>query len=376
MVAIRLRRIAALVLAGAVIACTPAPPIPSADPITGPSSGQPVQWTTGALDQSSTPPGLELRSTGTKLIWSSGARADRAADVAPDLFAASPGDSATLLYDNPNRDSRLEYIDGVGDQVAFMERNDRVFGPGGWKLWYLDGTDDEPILIDSGGGEQLPFFGISAHYLVWTAMTGRPAVSELRAVDLRSMARTVVASDQATATQYWFPDLDGSRLVYGTVEFSAHGSDESRHVYFVDLEGDRTTRRLDESTSASEPAIHGDTVVWKESHPDLNFLVAGSLVRYSLVTNQRKALNLPAPEGTGFTDPSIGSRYAAAWPESDRMLYVADLQSGLYPQILDLGPTEADPHDAVGHADVAGDLLAYFYAPARRELELRWVRFR
>ncbi len=375
----RFRRIAALALAlaGAAIACTPSPPTGSAEPTLSRSFGvSTARWATGALDQTWTTPTLELRSTGTKLIWSSGARGERSADVAPDLFAARPGDDAVLLYDNPNRTSRLEYIDGVGDQVAFMERNDGAFGPGAWKLWYMAGTDDEPVLIDSGGGEQLPFFGISPHYLVWTVITGRPRVSELRSIDLRTMARRVVASDQASRTQYWFPDLDGSRLVYGTVELSADGSTDRRQVHFVDLEGDGAHRRLDQSGSASEPAIHGDDVVWKESDPDLNFLVAGSLVRYSLLTNRREPLRLPAPPGTGFTDPSIGSRYVAAWPETDRMLYVADLQSGTYPPILDLGPAAADPHDGVGHADVAGDLLAYLYAPAGGELELRWVHLR
>lgn len=371
------QRMAALVLAGAAIACTPAPPIPSSAPTTsqplGPST---ARWTTGVLDQSSTTPALEFRSTGTKLIWSTGVRTDRSADVAPDLFAARPGEDATILYDNPNRNSRLEYIDGVGDQVAFMERNDGAFGPGGWKLWYLAGTDAELMLVDSGGGEQLPFFGISAQYLVWTVITEGSGVSELRSIDLRSMERRVVASDRMSETQYWFPDVDGSRLVYGTVELSADRSTDARHVYFVDLEGDGNPRRLDGSTSASEPAIHGDNVVWKESDPDLNFLVAGSLVRYSLLTNHRQPLLLPAPTGTGFTDPSIGSRYATAWPETDRMLYVADLASGTYPAILDLGPASADPHDAVGHADLAGDLLAYYYAPAGRDLELRWVRLR
>ena len=374
-----LRRVAALVLASAAFACTPSP-MPttgSPEPTVSGSLGQPAgPGARGVLDQSSTTPALEFRSTGTKLIWSSGARGDPSADVAPDLFAARPGEPASLLYDNPNRDSRLEYIDGVGDQVAFMERNDGAFGSGVWKLWYLAGNHDAPMLIDSGGGEQLPFFGISERYLVWTVMTGRPLVSELRSIDLRTMARRVVASDEATQTQYWFPDLDGRRLVYGTVERSPDLATDERHVFFVDLDGDGTPRRLDQSTSASEPAIHGDTVVWKESDPELNFLVAGSLVRYSLVTSQRETLRLPAPEGTGFTDPSIGSRFVAAWPETDRMLYVADLQSGLYPAILDLGPAATDPHDAVGRADIAGDLLAYIFSPAGGDLELRWVQLR
>jgi hypothetical protein len=310
------------------------------------------------------------------LIWSSGARADRSADVAPDLFAAQPGGTATLLYDNPDRDSRLEYIDGARDRVAFMELNDRIFGRGGWKLWYLPGTEGKPVPIDSGAGGQLPFFGISDRYLVWTVMTGTPEMSELRSIDLQSMARRVIASDRSAHTQYWFPEIDGSRVVYGTVEPSADLSSDQRHVYLLDLAGGSAPRRLDQSSSASEPAIHGTDVVWKESDPDQNFLVAGSLIHYSLDADRQEPLQLPAPAGTGFTDPSIGDRYVTAWPQSDRLLYVADLQSGTYPAILDLGTATTDPHDAVGHGDINGDLLAYIYAPAVGDLELRWVRLR
>jgi hypothetical protein len=381
--------IAALALASAAIACAPpssttSPPTPSAIPasagtetvapslsVTEAPSRSP--WSTGALDKSTTTPALEFRSTGTKLIWSSGARADHSADVAPDLFAARPGGKAALLYDNPNRDSRLEYIDGVGDRVAFMELNDRIFGAGGWKLWYMPEPSAKPVLIDSGAGGQLPFFALSDRHLVWTIITGNPEMSELREIELGSMSRHVLASDRADHTQYWFPDIDGSRLVYGTVEPSADLSTDERHIYLLDLETGAPSRRLDKSTSASEPAIHGTEVVWKESDPTLNFLVAGDLVHDSLLTDTIQPLKLPAPSGTGFTDPSVGDRYVAAWPESDRMLYVADLQSGDYPAILDLGATTADPHDAVGHADISGDLLAYIYAPASGDLELRWV---
>jgi hypothetical protein len=165
-------------------------------------------------------------------------------------------------------------------------------------------------------------------------------------------------------------------LVYGTIELSPDLSTDRRHVYLLDLAGDAAPRRLDDSTSASEPAIRGNDVVWKESDPELNFLVAGNLVHYSLETGRREPLQLPAPPGTGFTDPSVGDRYVTAWPESDRMLYVADLQSRTYPAIVDLGTTTTDPHDAVGHSDIAGDLLAYFYAPAGGDLRLRWVRLR
>lgn len=286
-----------------------------------------------------------------------------------------PGGATSLLYDNPNRDSRLEYIDGVGDQVAFIELNDRVLGTGGWKLWYLSGTGAKALLVDSGRGSELPFFGISDRYLVWTVTEGKPATSEMRLLDLQSMARRTLESDRSDRTQYWFPDIDGSRLVYGTVELSADGTTDERHIYFLDVAGG-VPRQLDVSASSSEPAIHGTDVVWKESDPDLNFLEAGRLVHYSLDTGRREPLALPSPSGTGFTDPTVGNRYVAAWPQADRMLYVADLETGTYPAILDLGPTTANPHDGVGHADVSGDLLAYLFGPAQGDLELRWVLLR
>lgn len=340
-----------------------------------PPSSTPTSWRTGTLDQLATTPALEFRSTGTYLIWSTGARVDPAvqlsADSAPDLFGALPGGQPELLYDNPNRDSRLEFIGGSGEKFAFFEDNARLLGTGGWRLWFLPGVDAKAQLVDHGVGSQWPFFAISDRYLVWSHADNDQA--QLRVLDLATMEQRVLVSESPLTVQFWFPAIDGSRLVYGTVEPNADYTSDQRHVYFRDIATDASAVRLDASESASQPAIHGDTVVWKESDPSMNFLIAGQLVRYSLATGQVSPLPMPTLGTLGFTEPSLGNRYATAWPQSDRLLYLADLETGAFPPILDLGPTNDDPHDSVGHADLAGDLLAYIYGPARGNLELRWV---
>jgi hypothetical protein len=328
---------------------------------------------TGTIDQRFTTPALEYRSTGSYLIWSSGARASKGADVAPDLFGSTPGGSVSLLYDNPNRDSRLEFIGGDGTHLAFIEDNSRVFGRGGWKLWYLSGPGTQPTEIDHGLGGQLPFFAMSGHWLVWTAVHGQPAQSQLLLLDLTTMRRRVLLSASPARTQYWLPSIDGNRIVFGTVELAADGQSDQRHVYLLNVDTQSAPTRLDNSPSASEPVIHGDDVVWKESDPTLNFLNAGSLVRYSLTTKVTTPIKLPTVAGLGFTDPSIGNRFVAAWAQSLRDIYLLDLRDDTALKIIDLGPMTTDPTDGVARPDVAGDLLTYAYGPATGDLQLRWV---
>ena len=343
-------------------------PLPSPAPSLRPSSSAPQA---GILDQRFTTPALEYRSAGSQLLWSSGARTSGDADVAPDLFGSTPGGSVSLLYDNPNRDSRLEFVGGDGTRVAFIETNQRLFGVGGWKLWYQSGPGTAQE-VDHGTGDQLPFFALSGDLLVWTAVHGQPPQSQLILLELTTMEPRVLLSAPPDRTQYWFPSIDKERVVFGTVELSPDGETDERHVYLLDVNS-TTPVRLDSSRSASQPVIRGDDVVWKESDPSLNFLVAGSLVRYALATGTETPITMPTISGLGFTDPSIGNRFVAAWAQSLRDIYLVDLRDNSTVQIIDLGPMTEDPTDAVARAHVSGDLLAYVYGPARGDLQLRWV---
>jgi hypothetical protein len=386
------RRSVALAAVALLAACSLPPPSRSPDssqltdsptPAVSPSSPAAVEspWLeSGTLDQSFTTPVLEYRSTGTYLVWSSGARADQDANVAPDLFGSKPGGPASLLYDNPIRDSRLELVGGDGDRIVFVEDNGHVFGPGRWKMWYLANPGGVAQLIDEGAGN-LPFFDLSGARLVWTVMGGESTESQLWLLDLETMERRLLESAHADVTQYWFPSIDGHLVVYGALELTADGQGEERHIYLLDVDGEMTPRRLDASLEGSgfgpsQPDIQRDTVVWKESTLQESFLVEGRLVRYSLRTGEVAPLTL-TPGHERYTFPSIGNRYVTAWAGYDRALYLADLETGRPLKILDLGPIEADQHDSVGTiADLAGDLLAYVYGPANGDLELRWIILR
>lgn len=346
------------------------------------TASQGVVLRSGAIDQKTTTPALDYRSTGEWLLWSTGARAPgaRESDVAPDLLGARPGSAAVVLYDNPNRDSRLEVVGGLGERFAFIEINARVFGLGAWRLWYLPAPGATSVLVDRGGGGQLPFFAMSPTTLVWTradAGSGSTATSTIKSYDLASGRQRTVVSAPARSMQYWFPALDGNHLVFGTVELAADALSDQRHVYLLDLSnGTDQPIRLDSSTSASQPAIRGDTVIWKESDPSLNFLVDGQLVRHSLATSVTEPIALPTAGALGFTFPSIGTNFATAWPQSDRSIYLVDLARRTYPALIDLGSTDEAPHEAVARPHIAGGLLAYVYGPPNGDLELRWAILR
>ena len=376
--------LAAVILLGGCSA-----PLPSATPSSSEVTGSPTTaaspsspaaiespWQrSGTIDKQFTTPALEYRSTGTYLVWSSGVRADPEANVAPDLFGSEPGGPVSLLYDNPNRDSRLELVGGDEGRIVFVENNARAFGLGRWKMWYLARPGAAAALIDEGGGK-LPFFDLSAARLVWTVADDESGESQLWLLDLETMERRMLLSADSDLTQYWFPAIDGHLVVYGTLELTADGQTEERHVYLIDVDDDVQPQRLDHSQSATQPDIRGNTVIWKESSLDESFLVGGQLVRYSLSTAEVKPLTLD-PANPRYIFPSIGHRLVAAWSDNDRALYLADLATGQPLKVLDLGPTADNPHDNVGLiADLAGDLLAFVYGPADGDLELRWIAFR
>src|SRR6185369_14797373 len=121
-----------LVAALALFGCVNARPIATRGP-SGPSTtaapSAPPFPPSGTIDQQFTTPALDYRNTGEHLVWSTGVRG-AADDTAPDLFGSRPGEVPQLLYDNPERDSRLEVVGGDGSRFVFVEYNERAFGRG------------------------------------------------------------------------------------------------------------------------------------------------------------------------------------------------------------------------------------------------------
>jgi hypothetical protein len=257
---------------------------------------------------------------------------------------------------------------------VFVEYNTRAFGRGVFKLWYISAPGKAALVIDEGDSELLPFFAISGDRLVWTVVHGEPRRSELRMLDLRSMTTTVLLSADPLKIQYWFPAIDGDHVVVGSIEPSADYTSDARHIYLLDLAGGGPPVQLDHDTSASEPVIHGDTVIWKESDPTMHLLNAGTIVRYSLREKTSRPIELPVAERwLGFTNPSIGRTYATAWPQDFRHLYVSDLRTDRIIDVADSETPGGPLSDGASRAEIAGDLLSYVFGHGNGDLELRWI---
>lgn len=365
--------VAALVVAGCMDATGPtaspgrSSPWPTAAPTAPPFPPS------GTIDQQFTTPALDYRNTGEYLVWSTGVRG-AADDAAPDLFVARPGETPQLVYANPERDSRLEVVGGDGSRFVFMEFNARAFGLGNFKLWYVAAPGQAASVIDEGEAAQLPFFAMSGNRIVWTAVHGKPERSELRMLDVGSMTTTVLLSSDPASLQYWFPAIDGEHVVVGSVEPTPDYSSDERHIYFLDLAGGGPPTRLDQSKSASEPMIQGDTVIWKESDPAMHMLNSGSIVRYSLRAHTSRPVDFPAAiRGLGYTGPSIGRRFATAWADDFRHLYITNLGTDSIIKVVDYETPDASLSNGASRAEIAGDLLSYVYGTEHGDLELRWV---
>jgi len=369
---------AALVVAGCVKATGPTPSPGSSSP--GPTAAPtaPPFPPSGTIDQQFTTPALDYRNTGEYLVWSTGVRG-AADDTAPDLFGARPGQKPQLLYDNPERDSRLEVVGGDGSRFVFMEFNARAFGLGVVKLWYIPAPGKAAVVIDEAEAALFPFFAMSGNRIVWTVVHGDPQRSEVRMLDVGSMTTTVPLSSDPLKIQYWFPAIDGDHLVVGSIEPNADYTSDQRHIYLLDLAAGGPPTRLDHSNSASEPVIHGDTVIWKESDPAMHLLNAGSIVRYSLDKRTSRPVDFPVAERwIGYTNPTIGARFATAWHEDFRHLYVSDLRTGRIIRVADydtLDETLSDGtlRNSASRAVIAGELLSYVFGHEHDDLELRWV---
>lgn len=316
-------------------ACT-ADPTETASPATSPTPG-----TTPALATAS-PVTVEIhevpvevtellqdyRTDGKEIVFSSGPVDDPLA-TAPDLYRYNRDTGAReIIFSNPDRDSNLLPIAVSDGQYAFAEINPRLYGEDGWALWYMSSSEATPRLLDRTDAEQempspLPLMSMSGHRIAWQAFhqTQEGARSQLLLAELPDGDKRVLFSARPdTEEQYWTPSLDGDQLVYSVVDYSE--ADTPRHVYLIDLaDPDSTPRRLDTSGRAVTPAIHGDSVVWKEADDVFDW---GTITRFSLANGRPASLTFGRQEQLNY--PSVGDRFVAAWGRDYSVLYVYDLE--------------------------------------------------
>jgi hypothetical protein len=319
------------------------------------------------VGQQFTTPLLDVRTDGEEIIYSSGAADGPDGAVAPDLYRLVPGGQPERILANPDRDSSLLPIAVAGGHYAFVELNDRLYGTAGWGVWYLGEPGAEPLLLDQtdAAASRLvpkPQLALSDDYLVWQTFSHAPdgLRSELRMFDLRTQTQSVVASALSdTEAQYWFPSLDGSRLVYTFIDYSAGACPCRTSIELMDLKHPEAgpQRLNDGAQGAVLGVIAGDSVVWKASSDVFNW---GQIVHLSLTTGEQTALNYP----------SLGNRFVAAWGADDTKFYVYDLEADAAFRIAEYA---ADGSRGDVRPAVSGDLMAWIHGEDADDLYLRWT---
>lgn len=371
-------RAAALLIILAVAGCTAAPsrsphrtslasqtPVAIADPSASPILGSPASPATlrehGILSRAQA--SLAVTTDGRGIFFSGAPFEVSAPDHGPNLYRATPGDEPVLLWASPRRGSDLLPVAGWGDYAVFAEVNAELFGEAAWILWLLTPGSADPVELDRNpprNGAALPQVAINEGHVVWAVTAGGPEVvrSELIEVALPSLDRRVLRSDDPAALQWFHPALDGDRVVYTEVDY-VHGDPASLahpaelYAMLLDLSDPAAEPvRLDTSGRATEPAIAGDTVVWKEAD---NVFTWGSLTRHSLASGETRPL-VTSPQG-GVKTPTVGNRYVAFWGIDDTEFFVYDLKRDEVVPIFQLAPDS--PIGGAFRPEVAGDLLVW-----------------
>ncbi len=360
---------AALLLA----ACATVPsPAPTTRPATSGSLERPAPAATASASRSAVripPPGRvptddsisALTTDGTWISWSGGE-----GNSSPDIYRWRPGlAQPQLAWRNPERVAAIDQLVSSGDHYAFIDAGAEVNDTITWHLWYLPapGATAQRLAsvtrpVDSRGVVALP--ALSDRYLAYSIQRfqGEAVSSELVVMDLHTLKSRVVASSDFHATEYWYPSLDGARLVYGTVEYHNEPLHGERHVYLLDLDRGGEPQRLDPRGEATQPDILGDTVVWKTAPFLYNANNWGEVVQHSLVDGAESTLDVgPA---NGYSRPSIGNRFVTAEPDEWSVFGAFDRQSGSR-VVID----SVDPHSGAGfmHPALAGNLMVYVAAP-------------
>ncbi len=308
-----------------------------------------------------------LVTDGVYVSWATG---EAKGDTSPDIYRWKPAAKhVELVFRGPDRASGIQLLASHGDHYAFSAVGPEVHGFVTFTFWYVPKPGARPMKLASERRPVtrrgvLPQPTLSDDMLTYAIQRfeGARVISELVAMDLHTLKSTVLSSSNFADTEYWYPSLDGTRLVYGTVEYTNDRQHGERHAYLRDLQ--RPTdppRRLDRDGEASMPVIRGATVAWKSAPRSFNMNNWGQVMRYSLGDSSLERLDFGTQAGdTEYVAPSIGNRFVVAEPEnwSNLSVYDLGLRSGVSVE-------RADPDGPAGfmRPGIAGDMLVWISAP-------------
>lgn len=347
--------------------------ISSSRPSPGPQSLNiaeiPTQFTT---------PALAYESDGVVLLWSSSAPSDPE-NPAADLWIWRPGGGdPQKVFNNPNRGSSLPIIRGDGaGHYAFVEQNATLYGPAGWRLWYLREPGAGPVLLDKGDVEAglLPFPAMNGERVVWTALhlTDHGVQSQLLQWSVNGGDPVVLDAVSAEQREFLHPSVYGHRLAYTTIDVNSARTGLTSAVWMRELSDPRSEA---EKVSGEEGAFMGvlgqDVLVWQSPTFD-NPFNGGTLVLYDLGDGTSEAIG---SGGAPVTWHTVGSRFVVGETEDVTLVEGYDLVDRTV-VLLDRADVGAPgTREAVDvRPRVAGNLLVFVRGSdnSDTELILKWA---
>ena len=314
------------------------------------------------IDPVYTTPLLEVASTGTAIIYSSGAADGPDWEYAPDLYRLVPGaDEPELLWSNPVRERDVIKMAGDADVIAFTDY-EPVADVGGWRLLVIDGRE-EAIELDAhprlpNVPSAVPSLDVDAGRVVWSAFDlGEDGpISQLLIAEGPDWSPRELMRRDFSSGELWLPSLFGDHLAYTEIFKHDDGTTEYG-VLLTDLsDPGAEPRRLDTSGHASTPIVLPEEVIFIDPGEGMSMFNWGQLMSYSLATGEINPISMSPQPGVRL--PSAGSRFVGGWGMNVSALSIFDLETRRsrrverYPNV---GP------DAADRAHIVGDLMVWIH---------------
>lgn len=297
-------------------------------------------------------------SLGTELVWSMGG-----GNASPDLWRFVPerGGDPELVFESPLRDSVVGNVARSGAGYAFAERNDRAYGDGGWRVWFLPTGSATPVEIDRGnavGARGIPTLDLDDRRLAWAGFDEPESGprSFLRVVELAAPTlATALIDAPIEEALIWHPILEGDTLWYATIlaDFDYSGEGDEFHIETRDLgRPTEPSTRFEGTANDFNLALSDAFIAWKTAAPGFAALNWGDI--WVQPRDGGEAVRMDVQSAN---EPSLGNRFMTFREISSSRLLVYDLVRS---ELVDLTATLPEGYTRVGAQTIAENLLVFY----------------
>lgn len=316
-------------------------------------------------------PNNTLRSLGDSFIWTMGP------ESTADIWRATPGEGPVRVFENPLRDSLVANLVVGPAGVAFTEMNDRAYGEGDWRVWFLPTGAAVPIEVDRGNAFRAgspPALAMDDRRLVWAGILDvaeEDITTFMRVAPLADLTavETVMRLPAEDALLHG-PVLEGDVVWYAIVDpdIELTGVGDEFHIEFIDLaSADRARHRFPGSGGNDfAPVVTPSVIAWKTVEPGYSALSWGEL----RLLDRESGTVTPVP-ATDVSNASIGSRFMTFEEIHNRRLYLYDLATG---RLLDESGAIPPPFERIGGEHIVGNLFVCRLFGENLSGRIAWAR--